>query len=224
MDKIKTTTKVTKNVTYYARWTANKYKIKFHKNGGKGTMKTQSATYGKKVTLRANAFKRSGYKFAGWAKKKDGAVAYKNKAQVKNLTATNGKTVTLYAVWKKTKSGNVKAATAAADVSPATSAAVGKAVKVAANAAAAPSWPVGTFYGGDEEAFTTITMSMAGKVSGKVLFAADKWTIVGNVNGQRIDAVVTDASGNSAEVVFVFIKFEDGRCRIESEDGSIWAE
>ncbi|MBQ3289836.1 MAG: InlB B-repeat-containing protein, partial [Kiritimatiellae bacterium] len=222
--KVKTSTKVKKDVTYYARWKANKYKIKFNKNGGKGKMKTQSTTYGKKVTLRANAFKRSKYKFKGWAKTKKGKVKYKNKAKVKNLTSKNGKTVKLYAVWKKTKSGNIKAEAMAADVSLATSVAVGKAVKVSANAAAAPSWPVGTFYGGDEEAFTTITVSMAGKVSGKVLFAADTWTIVGKVNGQLIDAVVTDASGNSAEVVFAFVKLEDGRIRIESEDGSIWAE
>ena len=57
----------------------------------------------KTVTLRANTFKRSRYKFAGWAKKKNGKVAYKNKAKVKNLTDKDGKTVTLYAVWKKAK-------------------------------------------------------------------------------------------------------------------------
>ena len=64
-------------------------------------MKTLSATYGKTVALRANAFKKSKYKFAGWATSKDGAVVYKNKVKVKNLTAKNGKTVTLYAKWKK---------------------------------------------------------------------------------------------------------------------------
>ena len=101
--KIKTSTKVTKNVTYYARWTANKYKIKFDKNGGKGKMKTLSATYGKSVKLTANAFKKSKYKFAGWAKAKNGKVKYKNKAKVKNLASKNGKTVTLYAVWTKSK-------------------------------------------------------------------------------------------------------------------------
>ena len=98
--KVKTKTKVTKDVTYYARWTANKYKIKFDKNGGTGTMKTISATYGKSVKLTANAFKRSKHTFQGWAKKKNGEVAYADKAKVKNLTATDGKTVTLYAVWK----------------------------------------------------------------------------------------------------------------------------
>ena len=99
--KVTTATAVTRDVTFYARWTANKYKIKFNKNGGKGSMKTLSATYDKVVKLTANAFKRTGYKFSGWAKTKKGKVAYKNKAKVKNLTDKNGKTVTLYAVWKK---------------------------------------------------------------------------------------------------------------------------
>ena len=208
--KIKTTTKVKKNVTYYAQWTANKYKIKFNANGGKGTMKTQTATYGKKVTLRANAFKKSKYTFAGWAKKKNGKVVYKNKAKVKNLTTVNGKTVTLYAKWKKAKSSSVESANAAKSA--------------AVIAAAVPTWAVGTFYGGGEDAFTTITVSKTGKVSGKVLFAEGKWTIVGKANGQRIDAVVADEEGNSTEVVLAIVKKEDGSCRIESEDGLIWAE
>ena len=208
--KISSTTKVKKNTTYYAQWTANKYTIKFNRNGGKGTMKALSATYDKNVTLRANAFKRTGYKFKGWAKTKKGKVAYKNKAKVKNLTATKGKTVTLYAVWKKAKASSAKPAATAA--------------KPAAAVAAVPAWAVGTFYDGDENAFTTITVSKAGKVSGKVLFAdGSRWTIVGSAVGQRLETVVTDAGGNSAEVVFAVVKTPDGRCRIESEDGTTWA-
>ena len=100
--KIKTTTKVTKSVTYYAQWTANKYTIKFNANGGKGTMKPLSATYGKSVALRANAFKRTYWTFLGWAKTKGAtAVDCVNKQKVKNLTSANGKTVTLYAVWRR---------------------------------------------------------------------------------------------------------------------------
>ena len=100
--KIKTTTKVTKNVTYYAQWAANKYTIKFNANGGKGTMKALAATYGKTVALRANAFKRTYWTFLGWAKTKGATeVEYKNKQKVKNLTSASGKTVTLYAVWRR---------------------------------------------------------------------------------------------------------------------------
>ena len=97
--KVSASTKIKKNVTYYARWTANKYKIKFNANGGTGSMSTISATYGKNVTLKANGFSRSKQQFLGWAKSKTGSVVYKNKAKVKNLVSSNGKTVTLYAVW-----------------------------------------------------------------------------------------------------------------------------
>ncbi|MBR2839175.1 MAG: InlB B-repeat-containing protein [Kiritimatiellae bacterium] len=111
--EISTSRKVSKNVTYYAHWEANAYRIKFNANGGTGSMGTVSATYGKNVTLPANAFKRSKYSFKGWATKKGGSVVYKNKAKVKNLTDKAGKTVTLYAVWKKK---SAKAAAVAGNV------------------------------------------------------------------------------------------------------------
>ena len=57
-----------------------------------------------------------------------------------------------------------------------------------------------------------------------MLFADGKWTIVGKVVGQRLETVVTDADGTNAEVVFVIVKTPDGRCRIESKDGTISAE
>ena len=60
-----------------------------------------SVTYGKAYKLKKNTFTRKGYTFAGWNTKKNGkGTTYKNKASIKNLTATNKKTVTLYAQWK----------------------------------------------------------------------------------------------------------------------------
>lgn len=107
-EKIKNLAKGGKTITLYAQWKANKYNIKFSANGGKGKMSAlKNVTYGKKKALTKNKFKKKGYKFAGWATSKKnakkGKVAYKNKAKVKNLTSAKGKTVTLYAVWKKTK-------------------------------------------------------------------------------------------------------------------------
>ncbi len=90
--------------TLYAKWAKKNYKVAFYANGGKGKMAAQAMTYGKAKKLTANKFKRKGYVFKGWAKSKTlakkGKVAYKNKKSVKNLV-TNGKTVKLYAVWKK---------------------------------------------------------------------------------------------------------------------------
>lgn len=42
-----------------------------------------------------------GMEFAGWSLTQDGAVRYKNQASVRNLTAQEGDTVTLYAVWRE---------------------------------------------------------------------------------------------------------------------------
>jgi len=100
-------TQITKGTTgsknYYAKWIVNKYNIKFNANGGTGTVaEKKNVKYTSKVVL-TNKFTRKGYTFTGWAKSKGGDVAYKNKQEVSKLTSTNGKTVTLYAQWKKTK-------------------------------------------------------------------------------------------------------------------------
>ncbi len=87
-------------VTLYAKWAKKSYKVAFYANGGKGKMTAQTMTYGKSAKLKANQFKRKGYAFKGWAKRRYGAVVYKNGQFVKNLVK-NGSTVKLYAVWKK---------------------------------------------------------------------------------------------------------------------------
>ncbi|MBO7683815.1 MAG: leucine-rich repeat protein [Kiritimatiellae bacterium] len=215
-----------KTVALYAVWTANKYKIKFNKNGGTGSMKTLSATYDKYVKLTANAFKRTGYKFSGWAKTKKGKVAYKNKAKVKNLTATNGKTVTLYAVWNKAKASSVRPETTVSGAKPHSPSGGSKSsVSSVSSVLSVPSWAVGTFYGVDDDALSTITVSKSGKVSGKVLFSdGDRWTLVGKASGLCIAAVVTDASGVSTSIALDITRTSDGRIRVASTDGSISAE
>lgn len=81
-------------------------------NGKK--MAAQTLAYGKAAKLRKNVFTKKGYVFAGcatskanakrgvvaYANAKKGKVKYKNAQAVKNLNIT-GKTVKLYAVWKK---------------------------------------------------------------------------------------------------------------------------
>ncbi len=94
----------TEDITLYAKWTANKYTIKFAGNGATGGSMNSltNRKYGTGYTLTANAYKRDGYTFTGWNTKANGSgTAYKDKASVKNLTSTNGKTVTLYAQWTK---------------------------------------------------------------------------------------------------------------------------
>jgi uncharacterized repeat protein (TIGR02543 family) len=86
-------------VTLYAVWQGIPYNVAYNANGGSGTTANTSHVYGTGSALRANAFTRTGYTFAGWATSAGGAVAYSNSANVSTLTSTSGATVTLYAVW-----------------------------------------------------------------------------------------------------------------------------
>lgn len=97
-----TTTQVstTENHDLYAQWLAHKYTVKFNANGGSGSMPNQNFTYDMAQNLNANTFARSGYTFGGWNTQADGnGTSYVNTASIKNLTATNGGTITLYAQW-----------------------------------------------------------------------------------------------------------------------------
>lgn len=89
-------------VNLYARWKPNTYRVVYNANGGTGTTASSSHTYDTAKALTANGFTREGYTFLGWSINASAtAVTYSDKQSVKNLTATNGGTVTLYAVWKK---------------------------------------------------------------------------------------------------------------------------
>lgn len=103
------TTKVTKiakgsygNLTLYARWTAIKYNVAFQANGGTGSMSEMTGCkYNTEYKLNQNQFTKADGFFAGWNTKADGSGTYYAEcAPIKNLTSTDGKTITLYAVWK----------------------------------------------------------------------------------------------------------------------------
>lgn len=90
------------NLTLYAVWKANTYTVTYNANGGKGATASSSHTYDTAKALTANGFTRTGYTFLGWSTSASATTAtYTNKQSVKNLTAANGATVTLYAVWQK---------------------------------------------------------------------------------------------------------------------------
>ena len=77
------------------------YTIAFNGNGstsGSTTSMTMAKDESKKLT--ANGFSKTGNSFTGWNTKANGSgTAYTNKQSVKNLSTTNGATVTLYAQW-----------------------------------------------------------------------------------------------------------------------------
>ena len=86
----------------FAEWAPNTYKVVYNSNGGSGSMSMSIHTYDIAKNLTSCAFSKEGYAFAGWATSSNGGVEYSDEANIKNLTNTNGDTVTLYAVWEKT--------------------------------------------------------------------------------------------------------------------------
>jgi uncharacterized repeat protein (TIGR02543 family) len=95
-----TTYTPTANIELYAVWNGNAYTVIYDANNGDGTMANSAFTYSIPQNLRANAFTRNGYTFAGWATTSTGTVAYTDGQSVSNLTNIAGATVTLYAIWK----------------------------------------------------------------------------------------------------------------------------
>ena len=95
------------SITLYAQWTANTYTVIYNSNkpsGASGTVTgvttSSSHTYDTQKALSANGYSLTGWTFQGWATSASGTVVYENGAQVKNLTAEDGSTFNLYAVWK----------------------------------------------------------------------------------------------------------------------------
>ena len=96
-------------VDLYARWKANTYKIAYNLDGGTyGTSHPDSANYDTMVTIDNPS--KTGYTFAGWTitgydTETSGHSAAtwtgENGTSYKNLTATDGATVTFTATWSK---------------------------------------------------------------------------------------------------------------------------
>ena len=89
----------TGTVTLTAQWNPVTYKVRFNANGGTGKMADAVCTYDATDTLPQNEFQRRGKAFLGWSTKKNGKPVYADGAEVRNLANTQGKIVTLYAVW-----------------------------------------------------------------------------------------------------------------------------
>jgi len=102
----------TTGATLYAKWQANTYTVVYNINDNSpagwpatGTMANTSHTYDTAMNLRTNAYARNAFTFVGWAVTEERAdavlVDYTNGQSVMNLSALQGATVTLYAVWQE---------------------------------------------------------------------------------------------------------------------------
>lgn len=103
--------------TFYAQWQPATYTVHFNGNGSvnpnhqtgeftqntvTGTMTDQTLQFDSWENLKANAFSRTGYTFAGWNTKSDGTgTPYSDKQSVRNLIGYDKSEITLYAQWTK---------------------------------------------------------------------------------------------------------------------------
>ena len=201
------------NVTVTANWTANKYTIAFNGNGetGGSTASMINCEYDSTYALTANGFEKTGHTFLGWSITKNGAVIYTDKDEVKNLSAENGATVTLYAVWDVlgytltvTNDGKGTATASYTGADDVTSGVVDFADTVTVTATADTGyhfdkWVVVT---GDasvsDEASATATFSMpAEDVELKATFAANTYTVAFDKNHE-------DATGEMETQTFTY--------------------
>ncbi|MEA4895210.1 MAG: InlB B-repeat-containing protein, partial [Oscillospiraceae bacterium] len=87
----------TSDVTRTAVWTPYTYKVVFHNDT---TTTEQNFTYNAAAAVLNGSFTKTGYTLSGWAASSGGARLYDVGASVQNLSAVNGGTIDLYAVWQ----------------------------------------------------------------------------------------------------------------------------
>jgi len=94
-----------KDHTIYAHWDAIEYSIVFNANTpAKGSLigdvlEPITCKYDDKIRLSSPSFSVNGWKFVGWATDASGEAICENNGEITNLTAVDGETVNLYAVW-----------------------------------------------------------------------------------------------------------------------------
>lgn len=89
------------NRTIVVHTAPNTYSISYNGNGSTGgSTASSSHSYDTAKNLTKNGYTKDGYTFKNWNTKADGTgTSYSDQESVKNLTSTNGGTVTLYAQW-----------------------------------------------------------------------------------------------------------------------------
>ncbi len=83
----------------FAHWEPITYYVRFHANGGTGTMTDQPFVFDARQALKTCVFTRTGFAFTGWATSPEGQVRYAGNASVVNLEEVQDRIVDLYAVW-----------------------------------------------------------------------------------------------------------------------------
>ena len=88
-------------VQLYAQWTPVPIWIKFHANGGTGTMLDQETFYESGALLSPCEFTREHWLFTGWNTKKDGTgISYPDKSKFVSYNGVEDSKLVLYAQWR----------------------------------------------------------------------------------------------------------------------------
>ncbi|MGL1902086.1 MAG: InlB B-repeat-containing protein [Fibrobacterales bacterium] len=85
----------TSNVTLWAQWNPNTYRITFEANSGQNAMNQQALLMNQTSSLSPNLFEKDGYTFAGWSLSPKGNIS-KTDGELFTMEA---KDVSLYALW-----------------------------------------------------------------------------------------------------------------------------
>ena len=113
---VSTATTAGKTLTVYAVWSLKSgyYAIRFNKNDGTGKWRELGYKYGDNTTLPTIAnglqWSRAGYKFGGWATSAANAakgIVWRSDKGVTRTPVAAGKTLNVYAIWKKTGEASV---------------------------------------------------------------------------------------------------------------------
>lgn len=84
------------NVTLYAIWKVNTYKVTYNANGGSGAPAAQTKTYGKALTLSNTKPTRTNYTFKGWGISASATTVTYSAGATYSANAA----ITLYAIWE----------------------------------------------------------------------------------------------------------------------------
>ena len=82
----------------YACWTGFRCAVRFHANGGVGTIPVFYFVYGTPTPLPANTFARTGFIFKGWSQMANGKVQWEDRASICNPAAPK-RSADLFAIW-----------------------------------------------------------------------------------------------------------------------------
>ncbi len=91
------------DLTLYSQYTEIIYYVEYMANSGYGQVEKSEHVYGVSKELTINSYYKEHYSFVGWATSPNGAIEYHDEEVVLNLTAEEGDTIVLYAVWKANK-------------------------------------------------------------------------------------------------------------------------